>query len=77
MGHIKLWMIVIEPEQYYGVPNYLIYQNGDKAIKKFHELIAKYNLDIVGLLKNCAITGTDGDHKHINCITIEPYYTCD
>ena len=77
MSHIELWMIVVKPERYYGVSNYLIYQNGDTAMNKFQELINKYNLSIVGLLGNCAIAGDDGDHKHIDEITIEPYYTCD
>ena len=77
MARIKLWMVIVEPEQYYGVPNYLIYQNGDNAMNKFQELVDKYNLDIVGLLGNSAIAGTIGDHKHISSVTIEPYYTCD
>ena len=77
MQHIKLWIITVNPKQGYGAPYYFIYQNGDNAMNKFQELINKYNLSIVGLLRNEAIAGDDGDHKHIDRIIIEPDYTCD
>ena len=77
MPHIKLWTITVEPEQGYGKLYFYIFQNGDNAMNKFQELVAKYNLTIVGLLGNEAIAIDDSDHKHINEIIIEPDYTFD
>ena len=77
MTRLKLWVITIKPKQGYGKPYFYIFQNGDNAMNKFQELVKKYNLYIVGLLRNEAIAGDDSDHKHINEITIEPDYTFD
>jgi hypothetical protein len=42
---MKVWLIIIEPMQGWGIPWYFIYKDGDKAVQKFEELITKYEMD--------------------------------
>jgi len=71
---MKVWLIIVEPMQGWGIPWYFIYKDGDKAIQKFEELITKYELDDCGI--NCAMS--DGNNeRHIQRVTLQPEYTCD
>lgn len=77
MSHIKIWVITVERENGWGADYVLPYLNGDNAMAKFNELVNKHNLDIVGLLGNCAIAGDSRKHNHVVQVTIEPMFTCD
>lgn len=72
---MKVWLIVVEPAQGWGVPWYYVFKDGEKAIVKFEELMKEYNLEECGI--NCAIS-IDGDNKrHIERISLQPEYTED
>ena len=72
---MKVWLIVVEPMQGWGVPWYFIYKNGEKAVQKFEELITKYELDECGI--NCAISVTGDNERHIERVSLQAEYTCD
>jgi hypothetical protein len=74
-GHkMKVWLIVVEPMQGWGIPWYYIFKDGDKAVTKFKELITKYELDSCDI--NCAISAGN-NKKHIERISLQPTYTYD
>lgn len=73
----KLWVITVTPKTGWGTEYLYIYHNGDKAMDKFHALAKHNNLDIVGLLGDCAIAATEGNHNHIDRINIASEYTMD
>lgn len=72
----KLWVITVTPQVGYGAPYLYIFHDGETAVDKFHAIARENNLDITGLLNNCAVANSE-TKKHIDRIDISPHYTMD